>query len=280
MANKQTDYAIHGERPYGILIAGHYAEEPGYSIHRPSGSVDWLLMYTLSGEGEIQRPEGTVTCGPGDLAVLLPGMPHHYGTRGSRWEFIWVHFIPDPQWLTWLKLPLMSELFAYKHLPAGELRSNVEDGLVRMALNDLPAGRSELHRKLSELALEEALIHLQLHCNTEYHSSMDPRVAEILQHLQQFPAAKISIPELAKRSCLSPSRLSHLFKEQVGDTILNTVCKFRLERAAQLLSGTTRQVAEIASDVGYDCSIHFTRKFREAFGETPSGYRKRKNQVT
>lgn len=275
MANKPTDYAIHGERAYGILIAGHYMEAADYSIYRPSGSIDWLLMYTLSGGGGIQLSEGKVECVPGDLVVLLPGTPHHYGTQGGSWEFIWVHFIPDPQWLTWLKLPLMEELVAYKQLPASDLRCKVEEALLRMAVNDLPAGRSELHRKLSELALEEALIHLQLQCNTENHSSMDPRIAEILEDLQRYPAAKISIPELAKRSCLSPSRLSHLFKEQVGDTILNTVCKFRLERAAHLLSGTTRQVAEIATDVGYDCTIHFTRKFREAFGETPSHYRKR-----
>ncbi|MHA7964226.1 helix-turn-helix domain-containing protein [Paenibacillus sp. CAU 1782] len=40
--------------------------------------------------------------------------------------------------------------------------------------------------------------------------------------------------------------------------------------------GHAAQVAEIAADVGFDCAIHFTRKFRDIFGETPSAYRKRK----
>ena len=105
---------------------------------------------------------------------------------------------------------------------------------------------------------------------------MDPRISSLLQELQMNPAQKISLPELARKSCLSTSRLSHLFKEQVGDTILNTLYKYRLERALQLLVSTQRQIAEIASDVGFDCAIHFTRKFRDTFGETPSLYRKRK----
>ncbi|MNE83519.1 DNA-binding transcriptional regulator SoxS [compost metagenome] len=51
-----------------------------------------------------------------------------------------------------------------------------------------------------------------------------------------------------------------------------------MERAAQLLAGTQRQVSEIAADVGFDCAIHFTRKFRDTYDETPSVYRKRKRE--
>ncbi|CAM4471189.1 hypothetical protein PAPH110629_17965 [Paenibacillus phoenicis] len=41
---KTTDYAINEERPYGILIAGHYTETAGYSIHRPP----WIPESTMS----------------------------------------------------------------------------------------------------------------------------------------------------------------------------------------------------------------------------------------
>ncbi|RRJ64850.1 helix-turn-helix domain-containing protein [Paenibacillus oralis] len=276
MAKKAMDYAIHGERSYGILIAGHYREGAGYAIHRPSGSRDWLFIYTVSGSGEIQLPDRTAECVAGDIAILLPGNPHQYRTKGTEWEMIWVHFIPNPQWSTWLKLPEMERNFVFHHLSTAESRSSVQKALQRMVDHELPGVTSELHRRLAELALEEALIHLQMDSQQEQIAAMDPRISEILQDLQLNPAQKISLPELAQRSCLSVSRLSHLFKEQVGDTVLNTLTKFRLERAAQLLSGTQRQVAEIASDVGFDCAIHFTRKFNDVFGETPSKYRKRK----
>ncbi|CAH1221762.1 Arabinose operon regulatory protein [Paenibacillus auburnensis] len=276
MAKKLMDYAIHAERSYGILIAGHFRVAADYAIHRSSGSRDWLLIYTISGEGQIQLSDGYVTCAEGDVAILLPGMAHHYSTKGADWEMIWVHFIPDPHWSTWLSLPEKEPNFIYHRVSSAEARLSIQNALMRMISHELPGINSLLHRRLSELALEEAIVHVQLDGNAGNQVSMDPRISAILRDLQLNPAQKISLPELAQKSCMSTSRLSHLFKEQVGDTVLNTLNKFRLERAAQLLSGTQRQVAEIAADVGFDCAIHFTRKFRDTFGETPSLYRKRK----
>ncbi|ACT03732.1 helix-turn-helix domain-containing protein [Paenibacillus sp. JDR-2] len=276
MAKKQTDYAIYNERPYGILIAGYYNETADYAIQRPSGSRDWLLMYTVSGEGQVQKNnQSTVTCGAGDIAVLMPGIPHHYGTKGTSWEFIWVHFIPDPEWSTWLRLPGSDERLFFRHVGKGDSRDSIHEALARMVRHETSAGSSRLHRRLAEMALEETLIYIQQTCPAESAVTMDPRIAQILRELQLSPAQRISLPELAKKSCLSTSRLSHLFKEQVGDTVLNVLCKIRLEKAAQLLTGTNRQITEIASDVGFDCTIYFTRKFKETFGETPSTYRRR-----
>lgn len=275
MTKKVMDYAIHTERPYGILIAGHYSVDANYAISRPSGSTDYLLIYTISGEGQIQLDQDNVTCSVGDMAILLPGSPHNYCTKGEEWEIIWAHFIPDPQWNTLLR-PVADQKFIFHSITSIESRDSIQNALMRMVRNELPGVTSMLHRRLSELSLEEALVYVQLNGDQERVVSIDPRISEIVQDLQLNPAQKVSLPELAKKSCLSVSRLSHLFKEQMGDTILNTLNKYRLDRAAQLLVGTQRQVSEIAVDVGFDCAIHFTRKFRDTFGETPSKYRKRK----
>lgn len=113
---KTTDYAINEERPYGILIAGHYTETAGYSIHRPPDPVGWLLMYTLTGEGQVQVAGEAMPCRPGDVVILLPGLPHQYGTAGAGWEFIGVHFIPDPFFRPWLNLPQQSQGFVRLHV--------------------------------------------------------------------------------------------------------------------------------------------------------------------
>jgi len=115
--------------------------------------------------------------------------------------------------------------------------------------------------------------------SAERKPAMDPRISDLLAWLQNEYREPVRIPELAKRCCLSPSRLSHLFRQQVGDTILGTVLKIRLEKAAELLAFTARQVAEIAEDVGFGCTDHFTRMFCKTYGKTPTEYRKAKQQA-
>ncbi|MNM85262.1 Arabinose operon regulatory protein [compost metagenome] len=278
MAKKPTNYAINEERPYGILISGHYAETADYSIHRPPDPVGWLLMYTLTGEGQVHvAGEVVAPCRPGDAVILLPGLPHHYSTAGARWEFIWVHFIPAPSFRPWLNLPQQTEGIVRLQVDGSPGRNGFAEALQRMVRYSSSGGNSELHHRLAELALEEALLLLRAEVAKDSNeAAIDPRIADVVGYLRESYRERVSIPDLAKRSCMSPSRLSHLFKEQVGDTIIGTVNKIRLEKASQLLAFTTRQVAEIAGDVGIDSPDHFARMFCQVYGETPSGYRKRK----
>ena len=243
-----------------------------YLVQRPPSHNDWLLMYTIKGAGFVHYDQQDFICNAGDLTILLPGMNHHYGTLESDWSFLWVHFIPDPEWRTWLRFPHQKPLI---HVP---IASDIEQQHIGHALMKLVEYSSKSYdlraTRLSVLALEEVLLHLSLSLPTDEISIMDPRIVDILQYLQDSFHEKISIPELAKQSCMSVSRLSHLFKEQVGDTIIRTIHKLRLEKAAKLLIQTNRQVSEIATDVGFESIDHFTRLFTASYGLSPSKYRK------
>lgn len=273
MTEKSIDYAMQEHRPYGILIAGHYVEGPHYSIYRPSGSIDWLLLYTLSGEGSIRVKGEQFICREGDVAILQPGLPHEYKTHGESWDFWWTHFIPDPKWMFWLQLPELREDFVKLKLHQSSNRQAVHQAFERMIEYNGQSG-SSLHGKLAMVALEETLLHLVLASSPRIEATLDPRIADLIIYLQREYRKPGEIPELAKRCYLSPSRLSHLFKEQVGDTILNTVHKIRAEKAAELLTFTSRQISEIAEDIGYNNTDHFTRMFQRVYGTTPSAYRK------
>ncbi|MFC0215296.1 hypothetical protein ACFFK0_23155 [Paenibacillus chartarius] len=126
-------------------------------------------------------------------------------------------------------------------------RSDVEEAIKKMHKHS-SQGTTPIHQRLSMVALEEALLHLRLATLSGGAAAMDPRIADIPLYMQHSFAEKISLPDLAKRSCLSTSRLSHLFKEEVGDTIINTLHKIRLEKAAQLLSYTARQISKRKRD--------------------------------
>ena len=85
----------------------------------------------------------------------------------------------------------------------------------------------------------------------------------------------ITLAEIAKASHLSVSRLAHVFKEQMGITLIDYLTSVRIERAKQLLLATDQNCTEICFQVGYNNQSYFTRTFKELVGMTPRKFRVR-----
>ena len=85
----------------------------------------------------------------------------------------------------------------------------------------------------------------------------------------------ITLADIARISHLSVSRLAHLFKEQMGITIIDYVTSVRIERAKQLLLATEQSCTEVCFQVGYNNQSYCTRIFKELVGMTPRQFRAR-----
>lgn len=83
------------------------------------------------------------------------------------------------------------------------------------------------------------------------------------------------LAEIARASHLSVSRLAHVFKEQMGITIIDYVTSVRIERAKALLLATDQSCTEICFEVGYNNQSYFTRTFKALVGMTPRQFRVR-----
>ena len=86
---------------------------------------------------------------------------------------------------------------------------------------------------------------------------------------------QISLADIAKASHLSASRLAHIFKEQLGITIIEYLTSVRIERAKELLLGTDQNCTEICFEIGYNNQSYFTRTFKELVGMPPREFRAR-----
>lgn len=102
----------------------------------------------------------------------------------------------------------------------------------------------------------------------------DDRIQDVLVFMNRHYAENIEITALARLVSLSTSRLSHLFKEQMGQTITESLSQIRLRKAASMLHSTSMQVTDIAFAVGFNSLSFFTRKFNQEYGVTPTAYRK------
>ncbi|HSG48641.1 MAG TPA: ATP-binding protein [Longimicrobiales bacterium] len=83
------------------------------------------------------------------------------------------------------------------------------------------------------------------------------------------------VDALARELHMSRSVLYRKAQVLLGRAPMEVVWDFRLDQAAQWLRETDLRVNEIAYGVGFKSVPHFSRKFRDRFGETPSAYRER-----
>jgi AraC-like DNA-binding protein len=76
--------------------------------------------------------------------------------------------------------------------------------------------------------------------------------------------------QAARAAHISPSRLTHLFSEQVGIPFRRFVLWLRLRRAAEYV-WRTRSLTEAAHAAGFSDLAHFSRVCRATFGVAPTG---------
>ena len=89
----------------------------------------------------------------------------------------------------------------------------------------------------------------------------------------------ITLAEIAKATHLSVSRLAHLFKEQIGVTIVDYITDVRIEWAKELLLTTNKSCTEICFESGYNNQSYFTRTFKENVGMTPRHFREQNRRA-
>jgi len=102
---------------------------------------------------------------------------------------------------------------------------------------------------------------------------MDHRIREAISFLEMDPRQKLRPVDLARQIRLSVSRLQHLFKQEMGMTIVEYQRRLRLDRACSLLETTQLSVKQIAAQVGAQDSSHFIRDFTKYKGLSPRRYR-------
>jgi AraC family transcriptional regulator of arabinose operon len=262
-------------RPVEALMAGEFDQGAGYTNWRPRGSGDWLLIYTVDGCGSIAVGGTAHSLIPGEAVLFSPGAAQDYRTDESagRWRLRWAHFQPRPNWRAWIRWPEVARGVGWLALPQGDVRIAFEDALGRtVAALRAPHGDAP---EFGLNALEEALLWAQRAGEGNPHQRLDERVRKAMDYLAARPAEPFRLDALAKHCGLSESRLSHLFREQTGETPQVYSEELRLRLAQQLLVHSGLRVNEVAAETGFTDSFYFAKRFRKFAKCSPTEYRTR-----
>lgn len=106
--------------------------------------------------------------------------------------------------------------------------------------------------------------------------SRDPKQVLVLKILKYIDCdyKEATLQEIARRNGYTANYLSHLLKEQTGNTFNQLLRLRRLRQAAYLLENTSISIVQIMNDIGYENSSFFYRVFQEMFQCSPQEYRR------
>lgn len=101
----------------------------------------------------------------------------------------------------------------------------------------------------------------------------DPIVGKSLGLLHSRVAHPWTIADLSDQVGISRSALVERFTKYLSEPPMTYLTRWRLQLAARSLERTSRGVAEIAAEVGYESEAAFNRAFKREFGQPPGRYR-------
>ena len=208
-----------------------------------------LKAAQFGGGGEVTRFVcGFMACEPRLSEVFLAGLPPLLKVR--------VAHEPSGQWL--------------EH----SIRFSVDQA------NESSAGSGLVLAKLSELLFVETLrcyVNALPPSQTGWLAgARDPVIGQALALLHRDPSHEWTVPDLAKRTGTSRTRLAERFRHFLGESPMAYLAQWRLKLGAEILQAAEDSVAQVAAAVGYGSEATFNRAFKREFGCPPAQFRRQR----
>ncbi|MCK8488749.1 AraC family transcriptional regulator [Paenibacillus sp. MBLB2552] len=263
------------ERDVTVLFSGQGRPHPN---HRIGPSVhDYFLLHTVfEGKGTYTWGGRIYSCGPGDTFVIFPnGLFTYEADSRYPWHYAWVA-LKGPSVLRQLKdvgitpdKPVVGsgepeqlrKLYArlrssFRQTDHPQLESLEAVGWMTLLFHQFGvANREHLPRSAAK---EPAMI--------------DRQVEQAIRWFQLQYSQQIGIEELSRNLGYHRAHLFNAFKARTGLSPKQYLTKIRIDKAKELLAGPLT-IDQIASSVGFNDALYFSRQFKKSTGMSPSEYR-------
>lgn len=107
----------------------------------------------------------------------------------------------------------------------------------------------------------------------EDESHISGMISKIGHLLETEYSSYHTLESIAERFNVSPSYMSHKFKEYTGISVIRYLNNCRMNEAKRLLISTDKSVKEIVEKCGFSDETNFCRTFRKLTYKTPTAFR-------
>jgi AraC-like DNA-binding protein len=289
--------------PWGISVP---ASDVTAAMLAPGAAHLVLYHFLIDGKALAQLTDGpSITLESGDVVVFPHGAAHYMTSQGGRApfpnygisskikerdlsplraggggaiaRFVCGYMTCDP----YLSRPILNGLPPVFKVNIRTDRSGqwLENSIVHLVEEAVSGGvgSDAMLAKLSEALFVDTLRRYVAGLREQQMGwltgARDPIVGKSLGLLHSRISHPWTIANLAEEVGISRSALVERFTRYLSEPPIAYLTRWRLQLAARSLEKTSRGVAEIAADIGYESEAAFSRAFKREFGQPPGRYR-------
>jgi len=256
--NKRATDNVHTSSPWNGTPSWYLWDGGFAALGRSEGIVPphahHAIQIVIVIEGSVsmigERGERRIARG----VIVRPDVVHSYDGNGAVGARIFVD--PESAEGVWLKTSLRDDITIVPETRIDECERQLRK-FFEHPLESLEIGRLVRH-----------CVHA-LCVGAPPARRLDDRLTRVLAAIRASEELRMSLEDAAALTFLSPSRFSHLFKQQVGLPFKRYMLWRKLTRA-MLVIGRQRTIATAAHAADFADAAHLTRTFYRMFGRPPS----------
>jgi AraC-like DNA-binding protein len=256
-----------------------------FNTFLPTSTEGLRIYYIIEGRFEWRINNQPVILYPGDVAVIMPGVP--FGSDKGNLEigaFTWIHLgiqklengqivlgkwsgLSDSEGAAIGKILLLN--------PSPVLSRFSEAGKILKCIQSELFGTEVAYQARVNHQLDELLIQVTRQLTRQNHSVRDfPKTFMHLEEvLRQNLAHQWTVEEMAALVGMGTTLFTERVKSYSGFSPINYLINIRISEAIRLLKKPDITVTDIALDTGFYSSQHFSTTFKKLTGYRPSEFR-------
>ena len=265
--------------PLRINNCGYYRVHttPVIETPHPEGRNDYQLLYIAAGKGEFYfkgSKEPTIVT-KGNMILFRPGEPQvYYYYAVDKTEVYWVHFTgwKVEEYLERYELPHDENVFYTGVSPD-------YPWIYNQMIRELQLQRVN-HEDMISLYMHHIFITINRYIKERRETKNDTinDIERAAHYFKDNYSKQISIEQYAEEHLMSVNWFIHSFKSVMKMSPMQYIISLRIAMAKGYLENSTKNIAEISNEVGYENALYFSRLFRKYTGMTPTEYRKKRGK--
>lgn len=268
---KETLHSLMNKSTSDLSLYSAGCEEcaSGYS-YGPKIRSYHLIHFVLYGKGELHINEHIFHLSAGDAFLIPAGKVSYYeASKEDPWCYAWISFLGiNSQMYLYQLMTSTDDVYIIHDLDTNKYMERISEIISLQG-----ASTSRYFQANGILYQIMAMMFDDVHFQESSLGKISV-VDEIKFYLDINFAEKIKLRDVARSFGIHPNYLTRVFHEKYGTSPKQYLMDLKLKKARRLLTTTDLPIVVIASSLGFEDQLAFSRTFKKELNVSPSEYRK------